>query len=59
MVPDTQGYVSDSSLISYAQDQADWIASNVGMENIAFVAHEGDWVDDGGDRTECERMDDV
>jgi len=58
-VPDTQGYARSSSLISYAQDQADWIASNVGTENIAFVAHEGDWVDDGGDRTEWERMDDV
>ena len=59
VVPDTQKYARRSSLLAYAQDQTDWIAANLGTENIVFVTHEGDWVDDGSNRTEWERMDTV
>ncbi|SDM36477.1 Calcineurin-like phosphoesterase [Halogranum gelatinilyticum] len=59
VVPDTQKYARRSSLVSYAQDQTDWIAANLATENIVFVTHEGDWVDDGSNRTEWERMDTV
>lgn len=55
-VPDTQKYVRDSSLVSYAQDQTDWIAANLDDENIVFVTHEGDWVDNGSSRTQWRRM---
>ena len=58
-IPDTQKYAQSSSLISYAQDQMNWIANNLSAENIAFVSHEGDWVDDGSNTTEWERMDDA
>ncbi|SEO73463.1 Calcineurin-like phosphoesterase [Halogranum amylolyticum] len=56
VVPDTQKYVRRSSLVSYARDQTEWIADNLETENIAFVTHEGDWVDDGSSRTEWRRM---
>ena len=59
VVPDTQKYARSSSLIAFAQDQTTWIANNLAVENIAFVTHEGDWVDDGSNRTEWQRMDDV
>ena len=59
VIPDTQKYARSSSLISYAQDQTTWIANNLSAENIAFVSHEGDWVDDGSNTTEWERMDQV
>jgi hypothetical protein len=58
-LPDTQGYAESSSLVTYAQDQVDWVVDNVEAENIAFVSHEGDIVDRGDDRTEWERMDGV
>lgn len=59
VVPDTQKYVRRSSLVAFAQDQTDWIANNLDAENIVFVTHEGDWVDDGSDRTEWRRMNSV
>lgn len=58
-LPDTQNYARSSTLVTYAQDQVDWIVDNANSENIAFVTHEGDIVDEGHDRTEWERMDDV
>jgi len=47
------------SLLSYAQDQTNWIVDNLQSENIAFVAHEGDLVDDRASRTEWNRIDGV
>jgi hypothetical protein len=59
-LPDMQKYAANpSSLLSYAQAQTEWIASNVDSENIAFVSHEGDLVDDGSDRTEWTDIDGV
>lgn len=55
-LPDTQKYSQSSTLITYAQDQVDWIADNVDAENIVFVSHEGDLVEHGDDRTQWERM---
>jgi hypothetical protein len=59
VVPDTQKYAERSSLISYAQDQTKWIANNLDDENIVFVTHEGDWVENGDNRTEWQRMNQV
>jgi len=58
-IPDTQYYVARSSLLSYAQDQTDWIADNIESENIAFVVHTGDLVDDGANPTQWNRIDSV
>jgi hypothetical protein len=60
-LPDTQKYpdTTDSQdLIGYAQDQTQWVADNVGTENIQFVTHEGDVVENANE-TEYGLMDDV
>ncbi|WP_396610542.1 DNRLRE domain-containing protein [Haloferax sp. S1W] len=56
-LPDTQKYAKSSTLITYAQDQTDWVVNNLDAENVAFVTHEGDIVDDGSNQTQWERMD--
>jgi len=58
-LPDTQNYAARASLLSHAQDQTNWIVDNLQSENIAFVAHEGDLVDDGGSLTQWNRIDGV
>ncbi|MFC7029279.1 metallophosphoesterase [Halomicroarcula sp. GCM10025710] len=49
----------EACLLSYAQDQTDWITDNIGSENIAFVVHTGDLVDDGANPTQWNRIDGV
>lgn len=55
-LPDTQFYAEDKS--GYLRDQTEWIANNLGAENIAFVSHEGDLVENGDDETEWQHIDD-
>ena len=43
-LPDTQDYVSSYPEIFDSQTQ--WVADNVATENIVFVAHQGDVVND-------------
>ena len=58
-IPDTQNYAARSSLLSYAQDQTSWIVDNIESENIAFVVHTGDLVEDGTSLTQWNRIDGV
>ena len=58
-IPDTQKYAESSSLVSYAQDQTDWIAAQKNVMNVVFATHEGDIVENGDSVTEWERMSDV
>lgn len=54
VLPDTQNYVKVGSP-NILDDQTKWIVDNKVAENIVFVAHEGDLVDDGGSTTQWER----
>jgi hypothetical protein len=58
-LPDTQFYAERSDWISFARDQTEWIRDNVSAENIAFVTHEGDVVENGDVEVEWQRMDSV
>jgi len=58
-LPDTQNYAADARLVPYAQDQTNWIVDNLRSENIAFVVHEGDLVDDGASLSQWNRIDGV
>ena len=55
-LPDTQKYAAWKA--PYARDQTQWVADNADAENIAFVSHEGDVVDDGDDEGQWTFMDD-
>lgn len=56
-LPDTQIYAEDRS--GYARDQTEWIVENRDAENIVFVTHEGDVVENGDVEAEWEFMDDA
>ena len=45
VLPDTQGYVTEANE-SYFQSEVDWILDNRERQNIVFVSHVGDIVDD-------------
>lgn len=59
VIPDTQFYAEREEWISYAHDQTQWIVDNLESENIRFVTHEGDLVENGDEIDEWERIDDV
>jgi|GEM_PF-928803 hypothetical protein len=62
-LPDTQYYANDDdenfnkNRYRFAVSQTDWIAENVDAENIAFVSHEGDLVQEGNIRKQWNKMD--
>lgn len=58
-LPDTQFYSAFESLSEYARDQTEWVVENRDSENIRFVTHEGDLVDDGSDTAEWDRIDEA
>jgi hypothetical protein len=58
-IPDTQFYAASDRLSAYARDQTEWIAENLDSENIRFVTHEGDMVDDGSATTQWDRIDEA
>jgi len=49
-VPDTQFYSEENSLTAIFERQIQWILENIKNENIVFVTHLGDVVDNGGDQ---------
>jgi hypothetical protein len=51
-IPDTQIYVDRPQFADIFTTQTQWIADNVVTENIVFVTHEGDVVDDSDDINE-------
>ncbi|WP_435075227.1 DNRLRE domain-containing protein [Halorubrum sp. HHNYT27] len=59
VLPDTQKYAESSSLISRAAAQTNWIKNNKSAENIVFVSHAGDLVENGSSTTEWRRIDGV
>ncbi|SEO23093.1 Calcineurin-like phosphoesterase [Halogranum amylolyticum] len=59
VLSDTQKYAENSSLVSYAHDQTRWVVDNHEAENVRFVTHCGDVVENPEERTEWERMDEV
>ena len=59
VLPDTQKYAETSALVSYAHDQTRWIVDNREVENIRFVTHCGDIVENADERDEWDRMDEV
>lgn len=56
-LPDTQYYAERDSLNRYAYAQTDWIAESVDAENIVFVTHEGDLVQEGDETDQWDVMD--
>lgn len=56
-LPDTQRYAENRS--TAPREQAEWIAENADAENIVFVSHEGDLVEDGSDEGEWQHMDEA
>ncbi|MFW6317388.1 MAG: metallophosphoesterase, partial [Halorubrum sp.] len=54
-----QVYAEDDELQEYAAAQTDWIAENVDSENVAFVTHEGDLVQEGDETDQWDRTDEV
>jgi hypothetical protein len=58
-LPDTQFYAERDEWTSYASDQTQWIVDNLDAENIRFVTHEGDLVENGSEEPEWERIDEV
>ena len=48
-IPDTQVYSEESALTPIFKAQIDWILANRENENIVFVTHLGDVVDNSGD----------
>jgi hypothetical protein len=59
-LPDTQYYANGPERrYPRVVEQTDWIAGNVDAENIAFVTHLGDIVQDGWRSEEWDRMDDA
>lgn len=56
-LPATQFYAENlDGEIEYAHDQTRWDADHVGAEDVAFVTHEGDLVEDGGRGEEWDRI---
>ena len=53
VLPDTQGYVSEKSA-RYFESEIDWILDNRDRQNIVFVSHVGDIVDDYGSDAQWE-----
>ncbi len=51
-MPDTQYYSKTSSLTPIFRAQVDWVIANQSAHRIAFVAHEGDVVDNGTSATQ-------
>ncbi|MHC1743910.1 MAG: 5'-nucleotidase C-terminal domain-containing protein [Syntrophobacteraceae bacterium] len=53
-IPDTQMYADDSdpAVTLGFQKQIDWVLANAGAQNILFVTHLGDVVDNGTDTTQ-------
>lgn len=58
-LPDTQKYAERARRASIPAAQTQWILDNREAENIRFVSHEGDIVDNGDRELEWERMDDA
>jgi hypothetical protein len=56
-LPDTQYYANNERRYRFAVEQTDWIAANVDDENIAFVTHEGDLIQEGDIAEQWDRMD--
>ncbi|MDS0300115.1 DNRLRE domain-containing protein [Halogeometricum sp. S1BR25-6] len=54
-LPDTQFYAEDTS--EYPAEMTQWIADNRESENIAFVSHVGDVVENASEIEEWEHMD--
>jgi len=54
-LPDTQGYSASYPTIFSGQTQ--WIVNNIASQNIAFVTHLGDIVDDSTSTTQWNRAD--
>lgn len=62
VIPDTQKYVDSKKnvdLSGYADDQTKWIVDNLADENIAFVTHVGDLVENAGVTDEWRRIDEI
>lgn len=63
-LPDTQFYSEvdssgNSPNLQYAHAQTQWVVDNMDAENIAFVSHEGDLVQNGSDTQEWDNIDAV
>ena len=58
-LPDTQYYANNERRYRFAVEQTDWIAANADAENIAFVSHEGDLVQEGDVTEQWDRMDEA
>ncbi|MFC5277854.1 dockerin type I domain-containing protein [Halorubrum rubrum] len=56
-LPDTQYFTINDRWYRFAIDQIDWIVENADAENVAFVTHEGDVVDEGDEPTQWVWMD--
>jgi hypothetical protein len=56
-IPDTQFYSETDELITYAEDQINWVADNLENERIRFVSHVGDMVEHGDRTEEWDRID--
>ena len=57
ILPDTQHYSDSASRIQHFHNQTQWIVDNRAAENIVFVSHLGDIVENGGSTTEWGRAD--
>ncbi|WP_201741591.1 DNRLRE domain-containing protein [Salinigranum halophilum] len=55
-LPDTQKYAEQESLASFPKEQTQWIVDNKDAENIRFVSHEGDIVENADREVEWQRM---
>ena len=55
VLPDTQYYSTNNTLIDYFTDQTTWIAEQAEANNIVFVSHEGDVVQRGSSESEWQR----
>lgn len=58
-LPDTQYFTINDRWDQFAIDQADWIAENAEAENVVFVTHEGDVVNEADEPAQWETMDEV
>lgn len=58
-LPDTQYFTINDRWDRFAIDQTDWIAENADAENLVFVTHEGDVVNEADETAQWETMDDV
>jgi hypothetical protein len=58
-LPDTQKYAELNRRASYPKAQTQWVVDNKDAENIQFVSHEGDIVENADEEVEWERMDEA